>query len=110
MLQPFRNTRKWTMQTLSNLKFTVMFMSYEGADSYLCTECMGVALTNFRKQVILTIIKVNEIYKYLLPIGANTEQTWRPCYTPVVTKPLSSRRRHCDWKYNKTAKLNGRAV
>jgi hypothetical protein len=86
MLQPFWSTRKWTMQTLSNFKLTVTFTSCEGAESCLWTECMGVALTNFRKQMILTIIEVNEIHKYLLLIGAKTKQMWRPCYTPVVKK------------------------
>jgi len=72
-----------------------MFTSIKGADSHLCTECMGMALTNFRKQVDQFIIEVNEIYKYSLPIDANTEKMRRPCYAPAVTTLLPNRRRHC---------------
>ena len=62
------------MQKVSNPKFTVMLKSFKRADSHLCTECMGVALTDFRKQVNLIIIEVNEMHKHSLPTAAKTEQ------------------------------------
>jgi len=71
---------------------------------------MVVALKNFRKQVNLTIIEVNEMYKYSLTVAGNTEQMRRPCYSPVVTTTLLNRRRHCGCKHDKTAKPTGHAV
>jgi hypothetical protein len=60
--------------------------------------------------VNLTIIEVNDMYNYSLPVAVNTVQMRRPRYTPVVTTPLLNRRRHFCCKHDKAAKPNGRAV